>query len=74
MPAAQAQENPLPPDLHLWAGSVVRFCAIDPTTGLEVPNVTVTNAILTVTNMGGGAAEDLQSGPFMLVPGPGATV
>ena len=64
MPAAAPQQNPLAPDLHLPAGYIVRFCAIDAATGAEVPNVIVRDANLQVTNMVGG---DLDSGKFVTV-------
>lgn len=62
----------IPEALDLASGYVVRFAALDPTTGAAVANVTVSNASLYVTAVGGGGTETLNVGPFMLVPGPAA--
>lgn len=69
---AAPMKTALPPDMGLSAGYIIRFNAIDPTTGANVSGVTFTNAVLHVRNLTGGPAEALASGPFMLVPGPGA--
>lgn len=69
---AQPFLEPLPPDLHLGAGCVVRFTAIDPTTGATVAGVQVTDAMVVLTNLTGGPASDLEFGPFQLVPGTNA--
>ena len=62
----------LPPD-HLLAGEyTVRVTAISPTTGAVVSGVNVQNVTMQVEDVGGLGAAALQSGPFMLVPGPGA--
>lgn len=63
---------PMPPYLDLPAGYVLRVNAIDPTTGAQVTGVTLTSVSITIENLGGGSASALESGPFMLVPGPGA--
>jgi hypothetical protein len=60
----------LPPDMGLSAGYIVRFNAIDPTTGADVAGVKFTNAILHVRNIGGTNDAALASGPFKLVIGP----
>jgi hypothetical protein len=62
----------LPPAMGLSAGYVVRFNAIDPTTGADVAGVTFTDAVLHVRTLTENALEQLESGPFLLVPGPGA--
>ena len=64
----------LPPDLNLWAGCVVRFAALDATTGNAVGGVVIGNAAIEVTNLTGGAADELVSGDWQLVSGPGANV
>lgn len=62
----------MPPSLDLDAGWQITLEALDPTTGNPVAGVTVANVSLMVRNLGGGAADQLAVGPFMLVPGPGA--
>lgn len=62
----------MPPALELGAGYTLRVNAVDPSTGAQVTGVTLTSVTLTVSNIGGGAATDLEFGPFRLVPGPGA--
>ena len=69
---AAKQSNPLPLDLQLSAGYVVRFSAVDATTGATVAGVTISDATIEVQNLTGGSGEALQSGPFMFVPGPEA--
>jgi hypothetical protein len=59
------------PDILMVGGSFLRFEAIDPTTGLAVTGVTVD----TISVYGTDESEqtgNLESGPFVLVPGPGA--
>lgn len=65
---AQPLIVPLPPGLELWGDCVVRVTALDPTTGAEVAGVQVSNVTLEVDTL---AASELESGPFMLVTGPG---
>lgn len=60
---------PLPPDLNLWAGCVIRFAALDASTGNAVAGVRVTDATIEVSNLVGGPNEDLVSGDWQLVPG-----
>jgi hypothetical protein len=50
----------------------VQFAALDPATGDDVSGVVVSSAQLLVTQLTADAAAALVSGPFMLVPGPGA--
>jgi hypothetical protein len=64
-------EAGMPPDTELDNGCTVTFDAIDPTTGAAVAGVQFTDGVLYV-DVTEGSAADLQSGPFMLVPGPGA--
>jgi len=51
----------IPPNLHLPANWIVRFAALDPTTGAAVNGVTVSGASLIVQNITGG---DLSAGLF----------
>lgn len=63
------------PALPLTPGMRVQFEAISPTTGLAVAGVTVALAAIYAENIGEGESDSavIDSGPFMLVPGPGAT-
>jgi hypothetical protein len=67
---AQPFIQPLPPDLSLYAGCVIRVTAIDPTTGNTVAGVVLNNVSLFVTNLVGGSNDALAVGPFKLVTGP----
>lgn len=59
------------PVLPLVVGMRVRFEAVDPTTGSPVAGVTVSNAVLYAVDVDGEAAGGtVDSGPYMLVPGP----
>lgn len=49
----------IPPDLDLNSGYVLEFVAISPTDGSEVAGVNVSNATLTVQNVGGGNLDEL---------------
>jgi hypothetical protein len=69
---AQKLEGAIPDGLDLTAGWSLLFTAVDATTGAVVPAVKVSNASLVVTNVGSTPDLELESGPFMLVPGPGA--
>lgn len=61
----------LPPDLDIDGGYTLRFDAVDPTTGATVSGVVVSAVAIGAADLA-GAATTLDSGPFMLVPGPGA--
>ena len=63
---------PMAGDLDLPDGYQVVFAAVDPATGNAVSGVTVTNVSLFGTILGAGGGGQLELGPFMLVPGPGA--
>lgn len=62
---------PMPPGLDLRDGWTIRFNALDPDTGAEVSGVSVNNASLTIVSLTADTPDTLQSGPFVLVPGPG---
>lgn len=67
---AQAFDAALPPGIDLDLNCQIVFEAVDPTTGSPVSGVTIADALLRVeTDI---ADSQLASGPFMLVPGPGA--
>jgi hypothetical protein len=67
---AQKISAALPPNMDLDASYVIEFAALDPTTGDPVTGVVVSNAYMLVTQLTPGTADALESGPFMLVPGP----
>lgn len=62
----------IPPDLDLDEKYTLRFTALDPSTGAAVAGVVVSNVQITADNLSALADQGLESGPFMLVPGPGA--
>lgn len=68
---AQPLTVTLPPNIYPYGDCIVRVAAIDPTDGSIVTGVNVQNISLWVELVTGSLA-DLPSGPFMLVPGPGA--
>jgi hypothetical protein len=61
----------MPPDTELDNGCQVVFEAISATDGSTVAGVAFTDGTLYV-DVVQGSVEALQSGPFMLVPGPQA--
>lgn len=65
-------EGSLPPDLDIGDGYTLRVAAHSPVTGQPVAGVTIGTVVFTVDYVGPSSPEDLTSGPFMLVPGPGA--
>lgn len=69
---AKALDAPMPPDLDLPDGYVVRWAAIDPNTGAAVAGVVVKNVSIFGTLLGGATTGTTDLGPLMLVPGPGA--
>jgi hypothetical protein len=62
----------MPQDLDLSQGCTLRFDAVDPTTGARVTGVVITNGSIWANSVGADTGTTLDSGPFMLVPGPGA--
>lgn len=62
---------PMAPGLDLRDGWTIRFNALDPDTGAEVSGVAVSNATVTIISLTADTPADLQSGPFVLVPGSG---
>jgi len=67
---AQKLTAGLPQDLDLEELYTIRFAAVDPTTGAAVASVTVTNAQILCDNVSALPPEDLQVGPWLLIPGP----
>jgi len=63
---------PLPPDLNLPAGYVVRVNAVSTTDGSQVTGVVIQNYSLVCEDLVNGTGQGLEVGPFMLVPGPDA--
>lgn len=66
---SQPLEASLPQNLDLGQGYTLRVTALDATTGNLVAGVKVGQVVITATNVLGG---NIESGPFLLVPGPGA--
>ena len=67
---AQKYTAGFPDNLDLEELYTIRFTAVDPTTGAAVANVTVTNAQIVCANLSALPPEDLQVGPWLLIPGP----
>lgn len=64
---AQPLIVPLPPNLDLWPGCVIRVTAVSPTTGATVAGVKAAKISIEGISETEGA---LAYGPFMLVTGP----
>lgn len=58
--------------MDLDSSFTIRWAALDPNTGADVSGVVISQAAMLVTQVSPGGPEDLQVGPFMLVPGPEA--
>lgn len=69
---AEKYKASMPPGLHLNNDWQLQLIAVDPTTGANVANVTVSGVAIVAEPMGAGAPGAVKVGPFMLVPGPGA--
>lgn len=69
--AVQQLMAPLP-QILLEGGCMIKFEAIDPTTGLAVAGVTAKAIAIYGTTGTSADVQELVSGPFMLVPGPDA--
>lgn len=63
---------PMPQELDLAGAYTFRFDAVDVNTGATVASVVVSDASIFATSLGASTASELNFGPFMLVPGPGA--
>ncbi len=61
----------MPPTTELDNGCTVIFEALDAATGATVAGVNFDNGLIYV-DVTQGEVTQLESGPFMLVPGPGA--
>jgi hypothetical protein len=60
---------PLPPNITLWGDCRLRVVALDPADGSIVSGVTITSFTIECVQLRG---KRIDSGPYMLVPGPGA--
>lgn len=69
---AHAIVAPMPQALDLAGEYTFVFDAQDPSTGASVAGVTVSDAQLFGEAIGQATGDVYNSGPFMLVPGPGA--
>lgn len=58
----------MPDNLVIADGYIIKFRAVDPTTGADVSGVNVSAAAIQASDTGAVAV----TGPFQLVPGPGA--
>jgi len=66
-------EAPLPPNLDLGPGYTLQVTALSTADGSVVSGVTVNNFGVLVSDAGGAVdVGPLETGPYMLVPGPGA--
>jgi len=66
-------DAPFPPDLDLGPGWTLRVTALSTSDGSTVSGVKVSNFGIIVGDAGGTIdTGNLEVGPFMLVPGPGA--
>ncbi len=65
-------DAPMPANLDLGPGFTLRVTALSTADGSVVSGVTVSNFGVIVPDDGSGTVGNLEFGPFMLVPGPGA--
>lgn len=68
---AQKIDAAMPEAMQIGDGWIIEWAAVSPTDGSAVAGVTITNANVVATDLS-GASAGFTSGPFMLVPGPGA--
>lgn len=61
----------MPDGLDVGPNYTLRVTAVDPTTGNLVTGVTVNKVVITATQLQ-GTPDQLQTGQWFLVPGPGA--
>jgi len=67
---AQPLLAPMPDNLDLDSGYVLRITALSPTTGAVISGVKVSAAIIMGTDVVGTAPGELEVGDWVLVPGP----
>lgn len=67
---AQKLTGSMPDGMDLAFTYTIEWAALDPVTGDDVAGVVISEATMLVTQVSPGTAEDLVTGPFMLVPGP----
>lgn len=67
---AQKLTGSMPDGMDLESQYTLEFAALNPTTGAPVAGVTVSDVFLLVTPIDVADVGALQSGPFILVPGP----
>lgn len=58
----------LPPDLHLEAGYQLQLLALDPTTGVQVANVSLSDIAFFVTDVVGNPPQEGEDAEPLLVP------
>lgn len=69
---AAPSDAPLPPGLDIASGYFIQVNAVSPTDGSQVSGVVVSNFSLLVAETLNTASTGEATGPFFLVPGPGA--
>lgn len=62
---------PFPEELDLGDGWTLRVTALDPVTGAVVPGVNVSNVAIQVVDVNQVGSGGLETGEWLLVPGPG---
>lgn len=65
-------DAPMPANLDLGPGFTLRVTALSTADGSVVSGVKVSNFAVLVDDDGSGSVNNLEAGPFLLVPGPGA--
>lgn len=68
---AQKIDVAMPENMRIGDGWIVEWAAVSPTDGSAVSGVKITNANVVADDVS-GAPGGFTTGPFMLVPGPGA--
>lgn len=69
---AAPMKTSMPQNVVIGATYTLQIAALDPNTGNAVAGVKFSNMAIEIADPGTVTAEELNFGPFMLVPGPGA--
>lgn len=65
-------QTAMPDNIVVSGNYIIRWRAIDPTSGADVSGVKISKASVLATDRLAGQVADEPIGPFMLVPGPNA--